>query len=99
MINLLTTHEILNKRRINGLVYWTLSSVIFIGPILLGFLGRGLCLYNVFGISLMKKKLCAKVIMTELAIFIISWKKVLDKNSQPISKFSSNAYFHVTQNI
>ena len=41
MIALLTTHKILNKRRIKGLVYQTPSSVIFIGPGLLGFLGRG----------------------------------------------------------
>ena len=49
MIALLTTHKILNKRRIKGLVYWTRSSVIFVGPELLGSLGRGLCVYNVFG--------------------------------------------------
>ena len=35
MIALLTTHKILNKRRIKGIVYWTRSSVIFIGPGLL----------------------------------------------------------------
>ena len=29
-------------------VYRTRSSVIFIGPGLLGYLGRGLCVYNVF---------------------------------------------------
>ena len=49
MIALLTTHKILNKRRIKGLVYWTQTSVIFIGPGLLSFLGGGLCVYNVFG--------------------------------------------------
>ena len=50
MIALLTTLKILHKRRIKGLVYWTLTSVIFIGPGLPGFLGRGLCVYNyVFG--------------------------------------------------
>ena len=32
--------------------YHTRSSVIFIGPGLLGFLGRGLCVYNVFGWAL-----------------------------------------------
>ena len=48
MIALLTTHKILNKRRIKGLVYRTQSSVIFIGPELLGSLGRGLRAYNVF---------------------------------------------------
>ena len=37
MIALLTTHKILNKRRIKGLVYQTRSSVIYIGPGLLGF--------------------------------------------------------------
>ena len=30
-------HKILNKRRINGLVYRTQTSIIFIGPGLLGF--------------------------------------------------------------
>ena len=49
MIALLTTHKILNKRRIKGLVYQTRSSVIFIGSGLLGILGGGLCGYNVFG--------------------------------------------------
>ena len=49
MIALFTTHKILNKRRIKGLVYWTQSSVIFIGPGLLVF-GRGLCL----GMSLVR---------------------------------------------
>ena len=41
MIGLLTTHKILNKRRIKGLVYRTRSYVIFIGPGLLG-----ICVYN-----------------------------------------------------
>ena len=50
MIALLTTHKILNKRRIKGLVYRIRSSVIFIGPGLLDFLGEGLCVYNVFGL-------------------------------------------------
>ena len=36
---LLTTHKILNKRRIKGLVCRPRSSVIFIGPGLLDFLG------------------------------------------------------------
>ena len=46
MIALLTTHKILNNRRIKGLVYRTRTSVISIGPGLLGSLGRGLCLYK-----------------------------------------------------
>ena len=50
MITFLTTHKILNKRRIKGLVYRTRNSVIFIGPGLLGFLGRNLCVHNVFAI-------------------------------------------------
>ena len=49
IITLLTTHKILKKRRIKGLIYRAQSSVIFIGPGLLGFLGGGLCVYNVFG--------------------------------------------------
>ena len=49
MIALLTTHKILNQRRVKGLVYWIF--VIFLVPGLLGFLGRGLCLYNVFGLE------------------------------------------------
>ena len=53
MITLLTTHKILNKRRIRGLVYRTWTSVIFIGPGLLGFLGRGLGVYNVFASKLL----------------------------------------------
>ena len=48
MIAFLITHKFLNKRSIKGLVYRTLSSVIFIGPGRLSFLGGGLCLYNVF---------------------------------------------------
>ena len=48
MIALLTTHKILNKRRIKGLVYRAQNSVIFIGPGLQGSLGRGLRVYNVF---------------------------------------------------
>ena len=49
MIALLATYKFLNKRRIKGLVYRTRSSVIFIGPRLLGFINRGLSVYNVFG--------------------------------------------------
>ena len=45
MITLLTTHKILNKRSIKVLVYRTRTSVIFIGPGLLGILGRGLCVF------------------------------------------------------
>ena len=52
MIALLATHKILNKRRIKGLVYWTWTSVVFIGPGLLGFLGRGLCVFNVFAFTI-----------------------------------------------
>ena len=55
MITLLTTHKMLYKRRIKGLVYQTRTSVIFIGPGLLGFLGRGLCVYNVFGYNIFFK--------------------------------------------
>ena len=52
MIALLTTDKILNKLRIKGLVYRTWTSVIFIGPGLLGFLGRCLHVYNVFELTL-----------------------------------------------
>ena len=45
------THKILNKRRIKGLIYRTRSSVIFIGPGLLDFLGGGLCVYHVFALT------------------------------------------------
>ena len=41
--------KILNKRRIKWLVYRTRPGVIFLGPGLPGFLGRGLRVYNVFG--------------------------------------------------
>ena len=51
MIALLTTHKILNKRMIKGLVHRTRSSVIFIGPGLLGSLRTGLCVYNVFALN------------------------------------------------
>ena len=54
MIALLTTRKLLNKRRIKALAYWTRSSVIFMGPVLLESLGRGICVY-VFGPS---SKLC-----------------------------------------
>ena len=43
MIALLSTHKILNNRRIKGLVYGTRTGVIFIGPELLGILETGLC--------------------------------------------------------
>ena len=56
MITLLITHKILNERRIKGLVYRTRTSVIFIGPGLLGFLVRGLCVYNVFVRKILGKK-------------------------------------------
>ena len=48
IIALLTTHKILNKRGIKGSVYQTWSSVIFVGPGLLGLIGRSLCVYDVF---------------------------------------------------
>ena len=60
MIAPLTTHKILNKRRIKGLVYRTLSSVIFIGPGLLGSLGRGRCVYDVFVSALSPLLKCFK---------------------------------------
>ena len=57
--SVLTTHKILNKRRVKWwLVYRTRSSVIFIGPGLIGFLGRGLCVYNVFGVALTQISRC-----------------------------------------
>ena len=64
MIALLTTHKILHKRRIKGLVYWTRSSVIFIGPGLLGFLDRGLCAYNVIVYNLRDYRL-GKALVTK----------------------------------
>ena len=66
MIAHLTIHKILNKRRIRGLVYQTRSSVIFIGPGLLGFLDRGLCVFNVFGKKERMKELRMKVSDSEL---------------------------------
>ena len=57
MIALLTTHKILNKSWIKGLVYRTRSSVIFTAPGLPGFLGRGLFVYYVFGRSPKRKML------------------------------------------
>ena len=86
MIALLTTTKFLI---IKGLAYWTQSSVIFIGPRLLGFLGGGLCVYNhnAFGYITSGAPLRDLLFCINMqSLFTFLWKK--NQQNQSIKKLT-----------